>query len=79
MVRLLSNLRENILVNGTSNIIPVFKNVITWLRENNLKLKFLIMAKASRPINAPSTTGNPSGGGRGNNPPSSPKPATKGK
>ncbi len=27
------------------------------------------MAKGSKPVNAPSTTGNPSGGGRGNNPP----------
>jgi hypothetical protein len=30
-----------------------------------------------RPPNAPSTTGKPSGGGRGNNPPSAPKPAPK--
>ena len=30
------------------------------------------MAKSSRPVNAPSTTGRPSGGGRGNNPPSKP-------
>jgi len=29
-------------------------------------LKFKTMGK---PVNAPSTTGNPSGGGRGNNPP----------
>ena len=29
------------------------------------------MAKSGvRPLNGPSTTGNPSGGGRGNNPPS---------
>jgi hypothetical protein len=42
---------------------------------NNLKNK--TMAKTiSRPINAPSTTGKPSGGGRGNNPPS-PKPKGK--
>jgi hypothetical protein len=27
----------------------------------------------SKPVNAPSTTGNPSGGGRGNNPPAGPK------
>ena len=27
------------------------------------------MAKATKPVNAPSTTGKPSGGGRGNNPP----------
>ena len=27
------------------------------------------MAKGSRPVNGPSTTGNPSGRGRGNNPP----------
>lgn len=27
------------------------------------------MSKATKPVNAPSTTGNPSGGGRGNNPP----------
>lgn len=27
------------------------------------------MAKGSKPVNAPSTTGKPSGGGRGNNPP----------
>lgn len=32
------------------------------------------MAKGNRPANAPSTTGKPSGGGRGNNPP---KPAPK--
>ena len=30
------------------------------------------MAKSSRPANAPSTTGKPSGGGRGNNAPSKP-------
>lgn len=28
------------------------------------------MAKTQRPANGPSTTGNPSGKGRGNNPPS---------
>lgn len=28
------------------------------------------MGKSSGLVNAPSTTGNPSGGGRGNNPPS---------
>ena len=27
------------------------------------------MAETKPPVNAPSTTGNPSGGGRGNNPP----------
>lgn len=27
------------------------------------------MAKNPRPVNGPSTTGRPSGGGRGNNPP----------
>lgn len=27
------------------------------------------MAKTNRPVNAPSTTGKQSGGGRGNNPP----------
>lgn len=27
------------------------------------------MAKGNKPVNAPSTNGNPSGGGRGNNPP----------
>ncbi len=27
----------------------------------------------ARPVNAPSTTGNPSGGGRGNNPPGTSK------
>jgi hypothetical protein len=32
------------------------------------------MPKTNRPPNGPSTTGNPSGGGRGNNP-----PGTKGK
>ncbi len=32
------------------------------------------MAKTVRPTNAPSTTGNKSGGGRGNNPP---KPKSK--
>jgi len=31
---------------------------------------------ATKPVNAPSTTGNQSGGGRGNNPPS-PKPKGK--
>ncbi len=33
------------------------------------------MTKGSnpKPVNAPSTTGKPSGGGRGNNPPSKPK------
>lgn len=32
------------------------------------------MAKGgTRPSNAPSTTGKPSGGGRGNNPPATPK------
>ena len=32
------------------------------------------MAKGTnKPVNAPSTTGKPSGGGRGNNPPSKPK------
>lgn len=33
--------------------------------------KLVTMSKTSkpRPVNAPSTTGNPSGGGRGNNPP----------
>ena len=34
----------------------------------------------SKPANAPSTTGNPSGGGRGNNPPTpsrTPPPAPK--
>jgi hypothetical protein len=30
-----------------------------------------------RPTNAPATTGNPSGGGRGNNPPSKPAPPVK--
>lgn len=34
------------------------------------------MAKGSKPSNAPSTTGKPSGGGRGNNPPSTPKPSS---
>ena len=29
------------------------------------------MAKNPRPVNGPSTTGRPSGGGRGNNPPKS--------
>jgi hypothetical protein len=33
-----------------------------------LILKFKIMAKSSGLVNAPSTTGRPSGGGRGNNP-----------
>lgn len=32
------------------------------------------MSKGAKPVNAPSTTGKPSGGGRGNNPPASPKP-----
>jgi len=31
------------------------------------------MAKGGKPANAPSGTGKPSGGGRGNNPPSGPK------
>lgn len=31
------------------------------------------MSKSTKPVNAPSTTGNPSGGGRGNNPPATPK------
>lgn len=31
------------------------------------------MAKGGTPPNGPSTTGKPSGGGRGNNPPSQPK------
>lgn len=31
------------------------------------------MAKGGTPVNAPSTTGKPSGGGRGNNPPAGPK------
>jgi hypothetical protein len=31
------------------------------------------MAKGGRPANGPSTTGNLSGGGRGNNPPAGPK------
>lgn len=37
--------------------------------------KLATMSKTSkpRPVNAPSTTGKPSGGGRGNNPPT-PKP-----
>ena len=35
------------------------------------------MSKGSKPTNAPSTTGKPSGGGRGNNPPSpAPKPSS---
>ncbi|MCU0443104.1 MAG: hypothetical protein MUE96_11960 [Bacteroidia bacterium] len=34
------------------------------------------MAKSSRPANAPSTTGKPSGGNRGNNPPANPKPSS---
>ncbi len=32
--------------------------------------KELYMGKGGTPPNGPSTTGNPSGGGRGNNPPS---------
>jgi hypothetical protein len=32
---------------------------------------------STKPVNAPSTTGKPSGGGRGNNPPSAPKPKGK--
>jgi hypothetical protein len=42
----------------------------------NLNLN--VMAKSSpRPFNGPSTTGNKSGGNRGNNPPrSTPKPAS---
>jgi len=36
------------------------------------------MAKTvSRPPNGPSTTGKPSGGGRGNNPPSTPSAPSK--
>lgn len=34
-----------------------------------LCIKSIAMAKSTKPVNAPSTTGNPSGGGRGNNPP----------
>lgn len=40
------------------------------------------MAKTPRPVNGPSTTGKPSGGGRGNNPPApgkTPPPAPKSK
>ncbi|HLP39508.1 hypothetical protein [Lacibacter sp.] len=38
------------------------------------------MAKSvSRPPNGPSTTGKPSGGGRGNNPPAPPKPGNTSK
>lgn len=37
--------------------------------------KFRKMAKSSGLQNAPSTTGKPSGGGRGNNPPSTSKSA----
>lgn len=33
--------------------------------------------KKPRPNNGPSTTGKPSGGGRGNNPPKTPKPQPK--
>lgn len=36
------------------------------------------MAKSPRPVNGPSTTGKPSGGNRGNNPPK-PVTITKGK
>lgn len=35
------------------------------------------MAKTSKPANAPSTTGKPSGGGRGNNQPKPSAPAPK--
>lgn len=35
------------------------------------------MAKSVRPVNAPSTTGKPSGGGRGNNTPKPAAPAPK--
>ena len=41
-------------------------------RDNNS-----IMAKGKGLVNAPSTTGKPSGGKRGNNPPSTPKPKGK--
>lgn len=37
------------------------------------------MAKTQRPPNGPSTTGNPSGKGRGNNQPTKPEEAPKGK
>lgn len=37
------------------------------------------MAKGTKPINATSTTGKKSGGGRGNNPPAAPAPRPKGK
>lgn len=37
------------------------------------------MAKTQRPPNGPSTTRKPSGTGRGNNPPSKPVAAPKGK
>lgn len=33
------------------------------------QLDFMAKTSAPRPVNAPSTTGKPSGGGRGNNPP----------
>ncbi len=36
----------------------------------NLNKKELSMGKGGTPPNGPSTTGNPSGSGRGNNPPS---------
>lgn len=36
-----------------------------------------IMNKNTKPVNAPSTTGKPSGGGRGNNPTAPPKPKGK--
>ena len=37
------------------------------------------MGKGSKPTNAPSGTGKPSGGGRGNNPPAAPAPKPKGR
>jgi len=37
------------------------------------------MAKGTKPANAPSTTGKPSGGGRGNNPPKPSAPKPKGR
>jgi len=37
------------------------------------------MAKASKPVNAPSTTGKPSGSNRGNNAPKPPAPSKGGK
>ena len=48
------------------NFIHLVRNLIS--RRMNFKNMFMVKMK-NKPPNAPSTTGKPSGGGRGNNPP----------